>query len=99
MTGAVMAGEENIKVFTVRDGQNRIVGNTTTNSSGDSVARDRSGTILGRSSQTFTNTRDGSDRLASSNTADPRSCSANRIHSASSVRKDSMDRHLPRQIQ
>ncbi len=45
---------------------------TTTNSNGDSVARDRSGTILGRSSQTFNNTRDGSGRLASINSADAR---------------------------
>jgi hypothetical protein len=34
-------------LFTLRDGQNRIVGTTTTNSNGDAVARDRSGSILG----------------------------------------------------
>jgi hypothetical protein len=59
-----------MKLFTLRDGQNRIVGTTTTNSNGDSVARDRSGKILGWFSQTFNNTRDGSGRLASTNAAD-----------------------------
>ena len=42
---------------------------TMTNSNGDSIARDK---ILGRSSQTFNNTRDGSGRLASINSADAR---------------------------
>ena len=61
-----------MKLFTLRDGLNRIVGTTTSFSNGDTVARDRSGSILGRSSQTFNNTRDGSGRLASTNTADAR---------------------------
>jgi hypothetical protein len=61
-----------MKIFTVRDGQNRIVGTTSTNSNGDTVARDRSGNILGRSSQTFNNTRGPNDRLVSNNTADAR---------------------------
>jgi hypothetical protein len=61
-----------MKVFTLRDGQNRIVGTTTTSSNGDTVARDRSGNILGRSSQTFNNTRGPNDRLVSNNTADAR---------------------------
>jgi hypothetical protein len=61
-----------MKIFTLRDGQNRIIGTTMTNSNGDSVARDRSGSILGRSSQTFNNTRDASGRLASTNSADTR---------------------------
>jgi hypothetical protein len=61
-----------MKLFTVRDGQNRIVGTTTTNSNGDSIARDRSGKILGRSSQTFNNTRGPNDRLVSNNTAGAR---------------------------
>jgi hypothetical protein len=60
-----------MKLVTLRDGQNQIVG-TTTNSNGDTVARDRSGSILGRSSETFNNTRDASGRLASINTADAR---------------------------
>jgi hypothetical protein len=67
-----MPGRKNMKIFTVRDGQNRIVGTTTTNSNGDTVARDRSGSILGRSSQTFYNTRGPNDRLVSNNTADAR---------------------------
>jgi hypothetical protein len=58
-----------MKLFTLRDGQNRIVGTTTTNSNGDTVARDRSGNILGRSSQTFNNTRESSDRQASTTNA------------------------------
>jgi hypothetical protein len=61
-----------MKLFTLRDGQNRIVGTTTTNSNGDTVARDRSGSILGRSSQTFNTIRDGSGRLTSINSADAR---------------------------
>jgi hypothetical protein len=61
-----------MKVFTLRDGQNRIVGTTTTNSNGDTVARDRWGTILGRSSQSVNNTRGPNDRLVTNNTADAR---------------------------
>jgi hypothetical protein len=61
-----------MKVSTIRDGQGRIVGNTTSYSNGDTVARDRSGSILGRSSQTFGNTRGPNDRLVSDNTADAR---------------------------
>jgi hypothetical protein len=36
-----------MKLFTLRDGQNRIVGTTTSCSNGDTIARDRSGSILG----------------------------------------------------
>jgi hypothetical protein len=61
-----------MKVFTFRDGQNRIVGTATTNSNGETVARDRKGNILGRSSQTLNNTRGPNDRLVSNNTADAR---------------------------
>jgi hypothetical protein len=61
-----------MKVFTFRDGQNRIVGTATTNSNGDTVARDCKGNILGRSSQTFNNTRGPNDRIVSNNTADAR---------------------------
>jgi hypothetical protein len=60
-----------MKVSTIRDGQGRIVGNTTSYSNGDTLARDRSGNILGRSSQTFGKTRGPNDRLVS-NTADAR---------------------------
>jgi hypothetical protein len=56
----------------LRDGQNRIVGTPTTNSNGDTVARDRSGSIPGRLSQTFNNTSDGSGRLVSISSADAR---------------------------
>jgi hypothetical protein len=61
-----------MKVSTMRDGQGRILGNTTTFSNGDTVARDRSGNVLGRSNQTFNNTRGQDDELVSNNTADAR---------------------------
>jgi hypothetical protein len=61
-----------MKVSTIRDGQGRIVGNTTSYSNGDTVARDRGGSILGRSSQTFGITRGPNGRLVSNNTADAR---------------------------
>ncbi len=59
-----------MKISTVRDGQGRIIGNTISFSNGDTVARDRSGKILGRSSETFNNTRDRGDRITRSNSAD-----------------------------
>jgi hypothetical protein len=59
-----------MKVSTIRDGQGRIVGTNTNFSNGDTVARDRSGHILGRSSQTFNNTRGPHDRLVSNNSTD-----------------------------
>lgn len=61
-----------MKVSTIRDGQGRILGNTTSYSNGDTVARDRGGSILGRSSQQFGNTRGPDDSLVSNNTADAR---------------------------
>jgi hypothetical protein len=54
-----------MKGSTLRDGQGRILGNTTSFSNGDSVARDRQGCIMGRSSQTFKNTRGQDDKLVS----------------------------------
>jgi hypothetical protein len=69
---AATKGDKEMKVSTIRDGQGRILGNTTSYSNGDAVARDRGGSILGRSSQQFSNTRGPNDRLASNNTADPR---------------------------
>jgi hypothetical protein len=61
-----------MKVSTIRNGQGRILGKTTSFSNGDTVARDRDGSILGRSSQQFGNTRGPNDRLVSNNTADAR---------------------------
>jgi hypothetical protein len=61
-----------MKVSTIRDGQGRVIGNTTSFSNGDTVARDRSGTVLGRSSQAFNNTRGQDDELVSNNIADAR---------------------------
>jgi hypothetical protein len=59
-----------MKVLTIRDAQGRILGNATSFSNGHTVARDRNGNVLGRSSQTFNNTRDRDDKLVSNNTAD-----------------------------
>jgi hypothetical protein len=61
-----------MKVTTLRDGQGRILGTTTSFSNSDSVARDRNGRILGRSSETFNNTRDRDGHLISDNIADSR---------------------------
>jgi len=62
-----------MKTSTIRDGQGRILGNTASFSNGDTVARDRSGKILGRSSETFNNTRDRDDRITRNNSADANS--------------------------
>jgi hypothetical protein len=60
-----------LKVEYVRDGKNKIIGTKTSGfSNGDTVARDRDGKILGRSSSKFGNTRDASGRLTSTNQAD-----------------------------
>ncbi len=59
-----------MKVSTIRDGHGRIVGTNTSFSNGDIVARDRSGHVLGRSSESFNNTRGPHDRLVSNNSAD-----------------------------
>jgi hypothetical protein len=59
------------KLF-VRDGKQQIIGSVTTGFSDSScVVRDNSGNILGRTSERFSNTRDSSGRLVSSNTPDP----------------------------
>lgn len=63
-----MALEKNI----VRDGKRQIIGSVTTGfGDGQSVVRDKSGSILGRASTRYNETRDSSGRLVSSNTADP----------------------------
>jgi hypothetical protein len=60
-----------LKVEYVRDGKNKIIGTKTSGfSNGDTVARDSSGKVLGRSSNKFGNTRDASGRLTSTNQAD-----------------------------
>jgi len=60
-----------LKVEYVRDGKNKIIGSKTTGfSNGDTVARDSSCKILGRSSNKFGNTRDASGRLTGTNQAD-----------------------------
>jgi hypothetical protein len=56
----------------VRDGSKQTIGSITTGfSDSSSVVRDNGGSILGRTSERFSNTRDSSGRLVSSNTADP----------------------------
>ena len=59
-----------MKISTIRDGQGRILGNTTRLSNGDTIARDRRGIVLGHSNQRFGNTRGPNDRIVSNNTAD-----------------------------
>ena len=56
----------------VRDGGKQTIGSITTGfDDSSSVVRDNCGATLGRTSEKFTNTRDSSGRLVSSNTADP----------------------------
>lgn len=56
----------------VRDGNKQTIASVTTGFDDTStVVRDNGGKILGRPSEKFTNTRDSSGRLVSSNTADP----------------------------
>jgi hypothetical protein len=60
-----------LKTKYIRDGKNQIMGNITTGfDNGDTVARDRTGRILGHSNSTFHNTRDSAGRLASQDTDD-----------------------------
>ena len=60
-----------LKVEYVRDGKNKIIGSKTSGfSNGDTIARNSSGKILGRSSNKFGNTRDASGHLTSTNQAD-----------------------------
>lgn len=54
----------------IRDGRNQIIGSTNRLSNGDTVARDRSGRVLGHSSERFGNTRDSDGRLVSQNSKD-----------------------------
>ena len=56
----------------VRDGKKQTIGSITTGfSDSSSVVRDNSGNTLGRTSDRFSNTRDSSGKLVSSNTPDP----------------------------
>jgi hypothetical protein len=60
-----------LKTEFIRDGRNQIMGSITSGfANGDTVARDRSGKILGHSNSTFENTRDASGRLVSLNADD-----------------------------
>ena len=54
----------------LRDGDNQILGDETRFDNGDVIARDRDGKVLGRTSNTFGNTRDGNGKLVS-RTDDP----------------------------
>ena len=57
----------------IRDANRRIIASVTTGYSGGTsdVVRDEHGKILGRTSDLFQTTRDGNDKLVSSNTSDP----------------------------
>jgi len=57
----------------IRDGQRRIIGSVTTGFTGafDSIVRDESGHLLGRTSEHFATTRDEHGNLVSINSADP----------------------------
>jgi len=60
-----------LKTTFIRDGHNQLLGTKTSGfPSGDTAARDHDGKIIGHSSSRFENTRDGSGRLVSRNTAD-----------------------------
>jgi len=59
-----------LKVNFARDGKNQIVGSATSGfASGDTVARDRGGKIIGHSNDRLNNTRDGNGQLVSRNSA------------------------------
>lgn len=57
----------------IRDGQNRVIGSTTTGYEGafDTVVRDEHEQITGRTSEKFHTTRDEKGGLVSINSADP----------------------------
>ena len=60
-----------LKTEYVRNGRNQIIGRKTSGfSNGDTVARDSSGKILGRSNSKFGVTRDAQGRITSTNQAD-----------------------------
>jgi YD repeat-containing protein len=60
-----------LKKEIVRDGQNRVVGSTTTGyAAGTSIVRDTEGRLLGKTSDKFHSTRDSEGRIVSINTAD-----------------------------
>jgi hypothetical protein len=60
-----------MKTSTIRDGRGQITGSVTRFNNGDEVARDKSGSVQGRSSEKYGNTRDSSGRIVS-NDADAR---------------------------
>jgi len=56
----------------VRDSTKQIIGSVTTGFDDTSkVVRDNGGSVIGRTSDRFSNTRDSSGKLVSSNTPDP----------------------------
>jgi YD repeat-containing protein len=60
-----------LKKNVIRDGDNRVIGSVTTGfAGGSSVVRDAEGRLLGKTSETFHNTRDAKGRLVSTNTPD-----------------------------
>lgn len=60
-----------LKVEYVRDGKNQIIGSKTSGFAiADTVARDRTGKIIGHSSGKFGNSRDANGHLVSTDHAD-----------------------------
>jgi len=60
-----------LKKELIRDGRNKLIGTITTGFAvGSSVVRDAEGRLLGKTSETFHNTRDAQGKLVSTNTAD-----------------------------
>ena len=60
-----------LKKNVIRDGRNRVIGSATSGyAGGSSIVRDAEGRLLGKTSETFHNTRDAQGRLISTNTPD-----------------------------
>jgi hypothetical protein len=60
-----------LKTEYIRDSKNQLIGTKTTGyASGDTIARDPSGKLLGRANTTFRNTRDANGGIVSRNQAD-----------------------------
>ena len=60
-----------LKKNVIRDGHNRVIGSVTTGyAGGSSIVRDAEGRLLGKTSETFHNTRDAQGKLVSTNTPD-----------------------------
>ena len=64
-------GHKMLKKNVIRDGHNRVIGSVTSGfAGGSSLVRDAEGRLLGKTSETFHNTRDAQGKLVSTNTPD-----------------------------